>query len=754
MKSLFIILTVFASSFALTGKRIFGKAISLLFVSAACVGAADVPSFDRDIRPILSDRCYACHGPDEKKRKADLRLDTREGALADLGGYQAIVPGQPNESELIARILSDDVDEMMPPPDSHLSLNPKEKALFRSWIEGGAEWEGHWAFEPLVKPARPSSFGRKSGNEIDAFVLDDLRKRSVKPAPAADKVSWLRRVTQDLAGLPPTVADIEAFEKDRSKGAKESVVNRLLNSDDYAERMTLIWLDIARYGDSNGFEFDNERTMWPWKDWVIAAFRSNMPYDQFVTEQVAGDLMDKPTESQLIATGFNRNHGYSIEGGISDEEYRVMYANDKTTTFGTIFLGLTMECTRCHDHKYDPLTMRDYYSLYAFFNSSAEVGAPGGKAHKEKAAAPYIEYHPDAGNKDVKPIKVMIMKEKARQTHLLKQGLFDQPGEKVVPRTPDVLPPFKGYRADRMGLAQWLTSDDNPLFARVVVNRLWQQFFGVGIVKTADNFGLQGEHPSHPDVLDWLAVEFRESGWDLHHVIRLIVLSQTYSQSSRFRHELEDPENRLLARGPSFRLSGEMIRDQALALSGLLNRKVGGPSVMPYQPKGVWEDLNAPKSHAEVYVQSTGDDLYRKSLYTYWRRAVPHPAMATFDAPSRDVCVMKREITNTPLQAFVTLHGPIFVEASRKTAEAALIQENPIEHLFRTILSRAPTRKESSYLLSYHDKRLKVYERDSDAATRLLSVGESASEGDPAKLAALTDVCHMILNLSEALTRK
>ena len=322
--------SVMSEQYSMTEKRIFGKAVFLLFVSAAWVGAAEKPSFNRDIRPILSDRCYACHGPDEKKRKADLRLDTHDGALADLGGYQAIIPGQPDKSELIARILSDDVDEMMPPPDSHLSLNPKEKALLRSWIEGGAEWEGHWAFEPLVRPERPSSLRRKRGSDIDAFVLKDLRKRSVKPAPAADKVSWLRRVTQDLAGLPPTVADIEAFEKDRSKTARESVVNRLLNSDDYAERMTLIWLDMARYGDSNGFEFDNERTMWPWKDWVIAAFKSNMPYDQFVTEQVAGDLMDKPTESQLIATGFNRNHGYSIEGGISDEEYRVMYANDKT----------------------------------------------------------------------------------------------------------------------------------------------------------------------------------------------------------------------------------------------------------------------------------------------------------------------------------------------------------------------------------------------------------------------------------------
>ncbi|NNM29422.1 MAG: DUF1553 domain-containing protein, partial [Akkermansiaceae bacterium] len=673
---------------------------SLLLAAAVLGGgtAAGAPgalSFNRDIRPILSDRCFACHGPDGEARQADLRLDTEAGALADLGGYHAIVPGRPDDSELIRRIETGDADDLMPPPDSHLSLTASEKALFRRWIGEGAKWEGHWAFQPLVRPEVPATGTTDwAGNEIDAFVLRRLREESLEPAPEAGRVAWLRRVTQDLTGLPPTLAAIEAFLADASADASGKVVDRLLGSDDYAERMTAIWLDLARYADSNGYQFDNERTMWPWRDWVIRAYRENMPFDRFVTEQLAGDLVDGPSRGQLIATGFNRNHGYSIEGGIIDEEYRVMYANDKTTTFGTLFLGLTLDCTRCHDHKYDPLSMEDYYSLFAFFNTSAEKGAPGEAGRKQKAAAPFLEVKPGGGGEDAPPVRAMIMKEQARETFVLQQGLFDRPGEKMDPRTPEVLPPFDGYAPNRLGLARWLTADDNPLFARVTVNRLWQQFFGVGIVRTPDNLGLQGELPSHPDLLDWLAFELRENGWDLQHVIRKVVLSATYRQSSHIRAGVDDPGNRLLARGPSFRLPGEMIRDQALAASGLLVRKVGGPSVKPYQPEGVWGDLNAPASHEEKYVRGSGEDLYRKSLYTYWRRAVPHPAMAAFDAPSRDVCAVERASTNTPLQALVTLHGPTYLEAARKLAESAHAEEHPIAHAFRRVLSRPPAARE------------------------------------------------------------
>lgn len=432
-----------------------------------------------------------------------------------------------------------------------------------------------------------------------------------------------------------------------------------------------------------------------------------------------------------------------------------MYANDKTATAGTLFLGLTLDCSRCHDHKYDPVSMADYYSFYAFFNTSAEKGAPGEAGRKQKAAPPFIELRPQGASPDSEPVRAMIMKEAPRDTFILGQGLFDQPGEKVTARTPETLPSFDGYEANRLGLARWLTADENPLFARVTVNRLWQQFFGRGLVGTPDNFGLQGELPTHPDLLDWLAVELRESGWDLQHVIRRIVLSSTYRQSSRMREDVDDPDNRLLARGPVFRLPGEMIRDQALATSGLLARKVGGPSVRPYQPEGVWEDLNAPASHAEAYVQGKGDELYRKSLYTYWRRAAPHPAMATFDAPSRDVCTVERAATNTPLQALVTLHAAIFLESSRKLAERVISVEEPVIAAFHTVLSREPTTSEKEILVRLHDERLSHYQGNPEAADKLLSVGESPidAEVDRARLAALADTCHVIFNLSEALTR-
>ncbi len=761
------------------------------------VSAAEV-SFNRDIRPILSDRCFACHGPDGgefgEKWQGGLRLDTEAGALADLvdsehaiqvkkaatggkpvpprpkGSRFAIVPGKPDQSLLVDRIMSGDGDRIMPPPDSHLTLTVAEKDLLKRWIAEGAVWDGHWAFQPILRPPLP---GVKDADwvkgGIDRFVLSRLEAKRVAPADEAARGTWLRRVSQDITGLPPTLAEIDTYLGDTSADADSKVVDRLLASPDYAERMATVWLDNARYADSNGFQFDNARTMWPWRDWVIDAFRSNMPYDRFVTEQLAGDLFKNPTQRQLVATGFNRNHGYSIEGGINDEEYRVMYANDKTTTAGTLFLGLTMECTRCHDHKYDPLTMTDYYSLYAFFNTSEEAGAPGEGGRKKKASAPYLDYSKSpakpsaAGGKAAPtgkhknpPVLTMIMKEKPRDTHILMQGQFDQPGKKVRPDTPAVLPNFGDVPRNRLGLAQWLTNDNNPLFARVTVNRLWQQFFGIGLVDTPDNFGMQGSLPSHPLLLDWLAVEFRENGWDYRHLVRKIVLSATYKQSSTIRPALQDPDNRLLARGPTFRLPAELIRDQALAVGRLMTREIGGPSVMPYQPDGVWGDLNAPKSHAERYVQATGPGLYRKSMYTYWRRAVPHPAMSTFDAPSRDVCSVKRESTNTPLQALVTLHGPTYIEASRRLAEAGIGREDPILHVFRTLLSRPPRDKELQVLRELHTARLAHYAKNPGAAATVLQVGATPADPklDAGRVAALADVCHTILNLSETITRK
>ncbi len=734
------------------------------YSQSAGESSEDTVSFNRDIRPIFSDTCFRCHGPDESSREADLRFDLPESAFAEReGGYFAIAPGDPEVSEAWLLINEEDPEYRMPPLKSHLKLSEEQKELIGQWIEEGAKYESHWAFEALQMPPLPKVENKSWPIiEVDLFVLAGLEAKSIEPAPEAEASAWLRRVTQDLTGLPPTVAEIEAFAADDSPEAEERVVDRLLNSIDYAERMTAIWLDNARYADSNGFQFDNARSMWPWRDWVIQAFRANMPYDQFITEQLAGDLLENPTQEQLIATGFNRNHPHSIEGGIIDEEYRVMYANDKTTTAGTLFLGLTMECTRCHDHKYDPLTMTDYYSLFAFFNTSAEFGAPGeeGFKHKAKAAPPFIEYESedpnDSENSEAEKTLVMVMKETARQSYILEQGLFDQPGERVEVRTPAMLSDFDGYSGNRLGLARWLTSSDNPLFARVAVNRLWQQFFGIGLVDTPDNFGMQGALPSHPLLLDWLAVEFRDNDWDLHHLIRAIVLSATYCQSSDFRSDMEDPDNRLLARGPTFRLPAEMIRDQALIVGGLMTRQVGGPSVMPYQPEGVWLDLNAPDSHAETYEQGSGSDLYRKSLYTYWRRAVLHPAMAVFDAPNRDVCSVERESTNTPLQALVTLHGPTYIEASRRLAEISVGEADPISHVFHAILSRLPDDEERQLLGDLHKVRLARYDEDPAAAVRLMAVGASLADPnlDIRQVAALADVCHAVLNLSETITRK
>lgn len=723
-------------------------------------GASSVEavSYNRDIRPIFSDTCFRCHGPDESSREENLRFDLPESAFAEReGGYFAIVPGDPEASEAWLLINDEDPEYRMPPLKSHLKLTEEQKELIGRWIEEGAKYERHWAFQAPQMPPLPTVENQSWPiTDVDRFVLADLESKNIEPAPEAETSAWLRRVTQDLTGLPPTLAEIDAFTADDSPDAEKRVVDRLLNSIDYAERMTAIWLDNARYADSNGFQFDNARSMWPWRDWVIQAFRANMPYDQFITEQLAGDLLEDPTRQQLIATGFNRNHPHSIEGGIIDEEYRVMYANDKTTTAGTLFLGLTMECTRCHDHKYDPLTMTDYYSLFAFFNTSAEFGAPGeeGFKHKAKATPPFITY--GLGGSETEKTLIMIMEDTVRQSYVLEQGLFDQPGEKVEARTPAVLPEFDGYSDNRLGLARWLTSSDNPLFARVAINRLWQQFFGIGLVDTPDNFGMQGTLPSHPLLLDWLAVEFRENDWDLHHLIRAIVLSATYRQSSDFRPDRDDPDNRLLARGPTFRLPAEMIRDQALMVGDLMTRHVGGPSAMPYQPEGVWEDMNAPDSHAEIYEQESGPGLYRKSLYTYWRRAALHPAMAVFDAPNRDVCSVERESTNTPLQALVTLHGPTYIEASRRLAENSLGEADPIGHVFHAILSRQPDDEERQLLRNLHQLRLARYAEDPAAAARLMAVGASLADPklDVGQVAALADVCHAVLNLSETITRK
>ncbi len=716
-----------------------------LLLTASSVHAENKIEFARDVQPILADRCFACHGPDAKAREGDLRLDMRDSAVGKAKDDAAIVPGKPKESLLVAHIFSDDPDELMPPADFKKPLSAEEKKLLVRWIEEGAEFAEHWAFTPISKQTPPPVADSKwARGDLDQIVLARLKAKGIEPAPEADRATYLRRVTQDLTGLPPTLEQLDAFLNDDSPEAYEKVVDRLLKSDDHAERMAAIWLDNARYADSNGYQFDNTREMWPWRDWVIRAYQKNMPFDQFVTEQLAGDLLPDSTQDQKIATGFNRNHGFTIEGGIIEEEYRTMYVNDKTLTFGTLFLGMTLECSRCHDHKYDPISMKDYYSLFAFFNNNAE----GGKGDKGKPIAPIIEV--DGG-------KVMVMQEKPHPTHVLLVGQWNKKGDLVTPDTPKAFPAFGKRPRNRLGLAQWLTADENPLLARVTVNRIWQQLFGVGLVKTVGNFGLQGELPSNRKLLNWLAADFRDNDWDTHHLLRTIVLSSTYRQASKHRPKLEDPENRLLARGSSFRLPAEVIRDQALAVSGLLAQNVGGPSVKPYQPAGVWEDLNAPGSHAEVYKQGTGDDLYRKSMYTFWRRAAMHPTMAVFDAPNRDVCSVLRSPTNTPLQALALLHDPTYIESARKLAELAVQEkQQPIASAMRRALSRNATDRELALLDKLYQQRLVHYKANPKAADKLLSIGVSPTDPkfDRTQLAAMADVCLAIFNLSETITRK
>jgi hypothetical protein len=1011
--------------------------------------AAEAVDFNFQIRPLLSDRCYHCHGPDAGSRKAKLRLDTPEGMRKSLeDGWAVVKPGQPEKSELVTRIFSQDEDEVMPPPDSHLKLSADEKELLKRWIAEGAVTKPHWAFipvEPVIPPLPRDS--RQVRNPIDQFVFARLEKENLSAAPPAAREILIRRLALNLTGLPPTPADIDAFLADKSPDAYEKVVTRYLSSFSYGERMAMDWLDLARFADTYGYQNDVERDMSPWRDWVIEAFNENLPYDQFLTWQLAGDLLPKSTAEQRLATAFNRLHRQTNEGGSIDEEFRTEYAADRLHTVGTAMLGLTMECARCHDHKFDPITQRDYFSLFAFFNSIDESGtyshfttatptptmllwspeqeaahaalkrnitaaenqlervaanarsafelwrqrnpmpAPAPIAHYTfdtvvsnttpdrvstnlarlddepeamngalkfsgdnqvvlKGVRPFLRTDafsfslrlmptevqeraiilhqskagPDAGSRGFeltldrgrpffglihfwpgnavavrakKPLplnewshltvaydgsshaqgirlyqngmlletevirdklvkdisysdswtnryakqpsltlaarfrdsglkngwlddlqifdvcltqaevrmlagqpggaptleyfvervdapyraalaelqqlraaenklsyevpEIMVMAElpQPRVTHLLKRGAYDAPGE-VVPRdTPAWLLPFpKDQPRDRLGLARWITDRKNPLPARVAVNRIWRMHFGTGIVATPEDFGGQGKLPTHPELLDWLADWFVESGWDLKALHRLIVTSATFQQSSQATPEMRerDPENRLLARGPKIRLLAEQIRDSALAASGLLNRQMGGPSVKPYQPDGLWEATGTGKS----YVQDEGDKLYRRSLYTFWKRTAPPPNMLTFDAMSREVCTAKRETTATPLQSLVLLNDPQFVEAARVLGEK-LLKEFPRNEAarnreaFRRLTGREPDKTEAQILAQLFAEQREEFKFDSEGAKKLLSTG--ASKWDETlpldEFAAMTTLVNAIMNFDE-----
>jgi Protein of unknown function (DUF1553)/Protein of unknown function (DUF1549)/Concanavalin A-like lectin/glucanases superfamily/Planctomycete cytochrome C len=996
-------------------------------LALAWPGLAATVEFNRDIRPILSDKCYTCHGPDKANRKSKLRFDNEAGAMADLGGHFAIVPGDPAKSEMIRRITSENKALRMPPVYSGATLSDREIGLIRDWISQGAKWEKHWSFIPPKRPELPRvSKPEWVRNPIDAFVLARLDREGLAPSPEAERAILIRRVSLDLTGIPPTPAEVDAFVRD---GNYEKLVDRLLASPRYGERMAARWLDAARYADTNGYQTDGERSMWRWRDWVIDAFNRNMPYDRFTIEQIAGDMLPNATLEQKIASGFNRNHRGNGEGGIVPEEYAVEYVVDRVDTTSTVWLGLTVGCARCHDHKYDPILQKEFYQFFAYFNNvpergmafkygnsppfiqaptpaqqsqlreldqkvaSAEakfakldvanaqrkweqsldtngdlqwsipedlvaqhgraefdgksfvdagdvanfgfydrftlaawvfptssngaivtrmqdtsepdgfglylnngkvaasmvkrwlddggrvetegslplnrwshvmvtydgsrladgikiyidgapqkvrvlldvinqtfavkeplrIGAGGGpesrfrgsiddvriykaaltagqarvlatrdaitaiaavdpakrsQAQSDKIRLCFLDQYAPADiqqawreMRDVRKERqrfveslptVMVMQERPqpRDTFVLVRGAYDKPGEKVTRGTPAVLPPLpSGIPNNRLGLARWLVDLSNPLTARVMVNRLWQMYFGVGIVKTVEDFGSQGEWPTHPELLDWLATEFMRNGWDIKAITKTIVTSATYRQSSSVSPDLEqkDPENRLMARGPRFRMPAEMVRDQALAISGLLVEKIGGPSVKPYQPAGLWKEL----SGSEDYQQDKGENLYRRSLYTFWKRAVAPPEMLTFDSAGRETCIVRETRTNTPLQALTLMNDITYLEAARVLAQRMMIEGGPtaaarIAFGLRLATARPPSQRKSEVLLGSFQHYLDDYQTNPEAARKLVSVGESPvnQKLNVTELAAYTTVASLILNMDETVTKE
>jgi hypothetical protein len=735
----------------------------------------DQVSYNFHIRPILSDNCYACHGPDANKREADLRLDTEEGAFSALKeskGKFALVAGNVEESVLYHRIITDDPANMMPPPESNLKLTGREIKLIEKWIRQGAKYEPHWAFVP-PKSSEIPEIEQKSWpiNEMDYFILAKLEESKMKPSEEADKEALLKRASLDLTGLPPTLEMMDAFLADNSADAYEKLVDRLLASPAYGEKMAVYWMDIARFADSHGFQDDSYRSQWPWRDWVIHAFNENMPYDQFITWQLAGDLIPQATKEQILATGFNRNHKITEEGGVVDEEYRVMYVTDRTNTVSKSLLGITMECAGCHDHKYDPISQKEYYSFYSFFNNIKEKGIESSVGGPETYAKRPLMQISNAevdsiltfiNKKDTLDLIVSVMGDldSLRPTYVLERGAYDQPRDAVTVKTPESILSFDpNYEKNRLGLANWMFSRDNPLTSRVFVNQIWQEIFGSGIVTTPGDFGMQGALPTHPELLDWLSVDLMENNWDMKRLIKSIVTSATYRQSAVMsKTQLEkDPDNILLGRAPRHRIKAEFVRDVILASSGLLVQEIGGPSVKPYQPDGLWEGATSGRGILSTYKQDHHENLYRRGLYNFIKRTVPPPAMTIFDGSNRDQCEVQRPITNTPLQALVMLNDPTVLEASRVLA-GKLLQESSnseanILKAFRLIVCRKPTDQEVAILKNYYEGRLKSLNKAD--AIDLLSVGEYPSpEGlNAIEVASLMQVITSIYNLEETISK-
>ena len=733
--------------------------------------------FNNHIRPILSDRCFKCHGPDEKQRKGDLRLDIADSAFAALKespGLFAIVPGKPDQSQVYHRIISPDTAELMPPPSSNLTLSAYEIKLIEKWIKQGAEYKTHWAFiAPQTQQLPEIDKTNWPKNEIDHFVLAKMESNGLSPNERADKERLLKRACFDLTGLSPTIEMQDKFLNDNAENAYEKIVDELLANKHYGEKMSLQWLDAARYADSHGYQDDGLRTMWPWRDWVIHAFNQNYSYEKFVTWQLAGDLLPEPTKEMLLATGFNRNHKITQEGGVIDEEYRLEYVTDRTNTFGKTFLAMTYECAKCHDHKFDPIPQQSYFSTFAFFNQVNEKGLLGDISLASLADPPNMKITSDdvknilqfINKKDTTAVMVMIMKDssKTRATHILKRGVYDQLGDSVPFTTPVKIFPFDSSKLEqnRLGLAKWLFDKKHPLTARVFVNRIWQEFFGRGLVKTSGDFGMQGEMPSHPELLDWLAVDFMNNGWDIKRLVKQIVTSATYCQSSVATKEKlsKDPENILLARSSRARYPAEFVKDLVLASSGLMNMEIGGPSVKTYQPKGIWESSTSGRGQLARYIQDHDEKLYRRGMYTFIKRTVPPPSMLTFDASNRDQCEVKRVRTNTPLQALVLLNDPQVLEAARVLAERIskekITEEQKIEKAFRLIIARNANEKEKQILFDYYKKEKEQFSKQPEKAASFLKAGEYKHEQDLDKInaAALMQVVHTIYNMEEAITK-
>ena len=765
----------------------------LLVVAGLLYGVIDLAkakkenliSYNRDIRPILSDKCFSCHGPDVSKIKAGLRLDLPASAFAELEknkGHFAIVPGNPDKSELIKRISSNDPGIMMPMPESHLArLTTDEIKLFTKWIEQGAKYEKHWAFVAPIKEALPEVDNSKwVKNEIDPFILEKMEAKGFDPNETASREALIKRAYADITGLAPTYEELNQWRNNSSDNWYAQLLDKLLQKPAYGEKMALLWMDLARYADSYGFQDDNIRSQWPWRDWVINAFNTNMHYDQFLTQQIAGDLLPTASKSSILATAFFRNHKYTEEGGVIEEEYRVSYNIDKTRTYGKAILGVTIECAQCHDHKYDPFSNKDYYQLYAFFNMSKEKGYEGDVSISTPAKNPKLFITKEEQSKllsfinhvDTNKLEVSVMGDwkmgdtgKTRPTYILSRGSYDAPTKvEVKPTALESILPFDTlkYERNRLGLAKWTVEKKNPLTARVFVNFIWQEIFGKGFVKTSSDYGLQGELPSHPALLDWLAVDFMEHNWDVKYLMKKILSSNTYQQSSVVsKKQLEqDPDNLYYTRSPRIRFKAEIVRDWVLGTSGILNPMIGGPSVKPYQPKGVWESTTSGRGVLASYKQDHGPAIYRRGLYTFIKLTAPPPSMMIFDASNRDQCEAKRASTNTPLQALTMLNDPAVLEASRVLAENISVSnkslEDKLEQAFETIVIRKPSRFERNKLMDYCAKQVAFFNGNAPLLKNTLAVGEyqhPTKKYNEAEAAALMKTILILYNLEETITK-